>query len=261
MLSTSARLLSTYEMSGDGAPGWPANWSSLVPDLIVATVTGLALGLALWLFQRSVERRSQQVLATRTSRRLVQPLLLVIQRPTYVPNYQDLGLLSRKNRAALELLERSELDSWHETQPTELTNALVTCRARLRDFERDAQDVRDAVERWFRLHSAPPGVREVVTARILGAELHELEAVAGGRKNLASIQPDVAVVLGSRLVKRHFRAYRAAEGRTERSIAALLDILILEIRRRSTGRSTAGENTSRRDSKRKAIISFLTEPL
>jgi hypothetical protein len=186
--------------------------------------------------------------------------LLILQRPTYVPNYTSLGELARKQHATLVLLEESELDSWHETKPTELTEALVRCRTRLRDFERDAQDLNDAVERWFRLHPAPVGVREWVIGHVLGAEEHELRALTPAGAHIPTVRAHAKTALESRLLKRHFRAYRAAEGRTERSIAALLDILVLEIRRQRPA-PPASRKTQRTNltNKMKAIGTYLTE--
>ncbi|MCK2031672.1 hypothetical protein [Microbacterium sp. KSW4-4] len=244
----------------DSTGPWPPDLSTLIPDLTVALATGVFIGIVLYLYQRGIERRQKRILVERVSRRLVEPMLYVLQRPHYVPDYSALGVLSNKHRTTLDILENSELDDWHETSPTQLTRALVDTRTKLRDLEVDSQNVRDAVERWFRIHPAPPGTREWVVGYIRGAKEHELKLIT---KPLIK-QPISAAVedsLTSRLVKRHFASVRAAENRAFRSISELLEILIVEVRaqRGTRERSTAGG--SRTGHAHGRLVAWLNEPL
>lgn len=218
--------------AGTGA-AWPADWSTLVPDLIVAVVTGLLIGLVLWLLQLIYERRRNADVARRISLRIVQPLLLVLQAPSYVLSFTDMSALPRKHQAAFNIIENSDLDEWHETRPTKLTRSLMSYRSVLRDYQQDANDLAQAVERWFNVHEADPRVRQWVAGKLLGANIEVLRDSSNGKTDYQDLVRDGERVLEQRLVSKHARAFRTAQRRADNAVGRLLPILIEHIRRQN----------------------------
>ncbi|MBO1737787.1 hypothetical protein [Leifsonia sp. TF02-11] len=46
-----------------GSPAWPADWSQFVPDLLSSAIIGLAIGIFLYLWQRTAEQRQARSFA------------------------------------------------------------------------------------------------------------------------------------------------------------------------------------------------------
>lgn len=214
-------------------PSWPGDWSTFWPDMVIGGVTGLIIGLALWLLQLWVDRRHSRTVARRVSLRIVQPLLLVLQRPTYTRGFSEISVLPRKHRTALTLIEQSDLDDWHEELATELTETLRDYRGRLWTLQADADDLEQAVERWFTVHRTSPVVREWVEARLLGASEDYLRAMVRSEDDYAQIAASGERIVNSRLVRKHARAYAHSLRRADRTVENLMPILIENVRRRA----------------------------
>lgn len=144
-----------------------ANWETFVPDLIVGVVTGAVVGLVVLGYERLSAARRRREDARTTSLRIVHPLLLALQRPIYVWNYSSVLPLPQRWARALELVEASDLDSWHHVAPTDLTRVLLRFRSRLWDLRADAEDLIAAVDRWDRLQARDPKEVEYGLALIL----------------------------------------------------------------------------------------------
>lgn len=215
---------------------WPPDWSTLVPDLIVGAATGAVIGLALYLIQLSVQRRTDRRLARRESLRLVRPLLLILQRPTYLENFTVLGELSAMHRDASDLIASSTLDEWHELEATSLTDALMLYRERMQDLERDARVLRQAVDRWFVIHNGEQDVKAWVTAHLLGAGESYLKSIPAEPGGYVALEEKGRAVVDSRLVKRHVRLARKASRRVDRARAELVPILVDAVRAMSANR-------------------------
>lgn len=211
-------------------PEWPGDWSTFWPDMVIGCLTGLIIGLALWLLQVWADQRQSRQTARRVSLRIVQPLLLLLQRPALGQSFNDLGKLPRKHRMSLDLIEGSDLDDWHEERATELTEAVRDYRTRLRTFEADADDLAQAVDRWFTVHRTGPVVREWVEARLLGASDDYLRALVPETTDYDRIAEAGEAVVTNRLVRKHARQYRQSERRADRTVQTLLPILIASVR-------------------------------
>lgn len=213
-----------------GGPPWPGDWSSFWPDMVIGCLTGIIIGLAFWLLDVWANQRHSRKTARRVSLRIVQPLLLILQRPTIAQSFTELGELPRKHRLALELIEDSDLDDWHEERPTELTEAVRDYRTRLRTLKADADDLEQTVDRWFTVHRTRPMIREWVEARLLGASDDFLRALIPDTEDYETVEAEGEAVVGNRLVRKHARAYRQAERRADNAVKALMPILIANIR-------------------------------
>lgn len=214
-------------------PTWPGDWSTFWPDMVIGCITGLIIGLALWLLDIWAAQRHSRKVARRVSLRIVQPLLLVLQRPTYTQGFSEIAVLPRKHRTALSLIEQSDLDDWHEELATELTETLRDYRGRLWNLQADADDLEQAVERWFTVHRTPPVVREWVEARLLGASDDYLRAMVRAEDDYDEIAATGGQIVASRLVRKHARAYGQALRKADRTRQGLMPILIENVRRRS----------------------------
>lgn len=201
--------------------------------MVIGCTTGLIIGLALWLLQIWADRRHSRKVTRRVSLRIVQPLLLALQRPTYTQGFSEISVLPRKHRTALALIEQSDLDDWHEELSTELTESLRDYRGRLWTLQADAEDLEQAVERWFTIHRTSPVVREWVEATLLGASEDYLRAMVRSEDDYTQIAGSGAQIVGSRLVRKHARAYGRALRRADRTVQNLMPILIENVRRRS----------------------------
>lgn len=209
---------------------WPANWETFIPDLIVGAITGVVIGVFVLLLQLGVERRGRRRLARQASLRTVQPLLLLLQRPKYFPSYTNIAL-PRKHRSALDFIEGAQLDEWHEQRPTELTRRLMRYRSILRDFDRDGDNLSQALERWFAIHGPEPKVRQWVTAKLLGAGEYVLKDIPRDKTERRRISRDADEVLDHRNIRKSAGAYRQAERRAEKAMSELLPVLIAEVRK------------------------------
>ncbi|QNN82392.1 hypothetical protein H3H54_15510 [Brachybacterium sp. Z12] len=223
-LTAPAPLLAT-------GPTWPGDWSTFWPDMVIGCITGLLIGLALWLLQIWADQRHSRKVARRVSLRIVQPLLLALQRPTYTQGFSEISVLPRRHRAALSLIEQSDLDDWHEELATELTETLRDYRGRLWNLQADADDLEQAVERWFAVHRTSPVVREWVEARLLGASEDYLRAMVRADDDYEPIAAAGAQIVTSRLVRKHARAYGHALRKADRTVQNLMPILIENVRR------------------------------
>lgn len=208
------------------------DWSTFVPDLVVGAVTGALVGLALYVFERRAAAASRAAEARAVSRRLVHPLLIVLQRPELLEDYTSIVPLPSKPRRALELLEGADVDLWHETAPTTLTTNLLRYRSALWDLETDAENLKDAVQRWSGIHADDERVSLYATAKILGAPKQYLDAKFGDPSTREAFERDGNRLLGSKFVKKHAAAYRGALNRVERAQDSLVAVLIDEIRAR-----------------------------
>lgn len=202
----------------------------MVPDIIVAVITGVAVGAALLIADRAsaagAERRRFEKLGTR----LVHPLLLVLQRPEHFPRFEGIGELVKKQREALKILEHPDLDDWHETSPTELTRSLVQYRNALRDQRHDREDLAQALADWARIHGKEERIEEYAEARLLDAHQQALlERFPDGveRRNL---EREFELVRAHGHVKSHARAFRGALGRSERSQRIAHDQLVARMK-------------------------------
>lgn len=214
-------------------PTWPGDWSTFWPDMVIGCVTGLIIGLALWLLQIWADQRHARKVTRRVSLRIVQPLLLALQRPVYTQGFSEIAVLPRKHRTALTLIEQSDLDDWHEELATDLTESLRDYRSRLWNLQADADDLEQAVERWFTVHHTSPVVREWVEARLLGASEDYLRAMVRAEDDYASIASAGSQIVSSRLVRKHARAYSQSLRKADRTVQTLMPILIENVRRRA----------------------------
>ena len=101
-----------------------SSWATFVPDLIVGVLTGAVVGAAFYAYERGAEGRRQRHDARVVSSRIVQPLLLVLQRPEHLSSYESVVPIPRKLVRALSIVEQADVDLWHETSPSELTKRL-----------------------------------------------------------------------------------------------------------------------------------------
>ncbi|MER6975138.1 hypothetical protein ABT304_29030 [Nocardioides sp. NPDC000445] len=209
-----------------------SNWSSFVPDLIVGAVTGSLVALALYIFERRAATERRKAEARAVSRRLVHPLLMVLQRPRLLEDYTSIVPIPKKSKRALELIENADLDLWHEIAASDLTANLWRFRSALWDLETDAENLHDAVRRWSAIHSQNSDTANYATAKLLGAPRQYLEENFADPATRPIIEGEAKRLLGSKFVKKHAAAYRRARGRVERAQESLVQVLIIEIRAR-----------------------------
>lgn len=206
------------------------NWETFIPDLIVGVVTGGVVGLVLLGYERRSGKRRRREEARAVGLRLVHPLLLALQRPTYTNSYSGILPLPAKLTRALDLVEASELDALHDIEPTELTRRIRKFRSCMWDFRADAEDLDQAISRWGRLHAGSPDEVEYGIAKILGAPasyLAEAYPEPGARERLSVA---AAHMQENRVVKKHARKYRKAQSRVERATEELLVELVERIK-------------------------------
>lgn len=206
------------------------NWNSFVPDLVVGIVTGAIVGIALFLVQRRVERRTASSLAQRESVRLVQPLLLALQRKRYNKGLTDVALLPGKHREAFLLINEVQLDEWHETSPTPLTESLIRYRSRLRDWATDAKVLSEAIEFHFARRSAIPALEDWVKAKLLRAGSLELKKITPPGFSYAAFSAQGELALRSKGIGSQASKYRQASIRTGKITDELIPILINHMR-------------------------------
>lgn len=209
---------------------FPPDWSTMIPDILVAVITGVAVGAALLIADRlsaaDAERRRFEKLGTR----LVHPLLLVLQRPEYFPRFEGIGQLGKKQREALKILEHPDLDDWHETNPTELTRSLVQYRNALRDQRHDREDLAQTLADWARIHGQESRIEEYAEARLLEAHSQALlERFSDGAER-GKLEREFEVLRTHGHVKSHARAFRAALGRSKRSQGIAHDQLVARMK-------------------------------
>ncbi|MHA7264109.1 hypothetical protein ACX80W_13000 [Arthrobacter sp. TMN-37] len=202
---------------GASSSAFPPDWSTVIPDLIVALVTGVAVGVAILIVERmsavKAEKRKLEQLGTR----LVHPLLLVLQRPVYFPRFDQIGELEKKQREALNILEDPDLDDWHDTSPTPLTKALVKYRNALRDQRHDREDLAQTIRDWERLHGREPKIVEYSEARLLDANEQALRDLFPDKAERLRLEVEFLKVREHGHVKSHGRAFRGARSRSDRA--------------------------------------------
>lgn len=207
-----------------------ANWSTFIPDLIVGVVTGAVVGLAFYVYEsKSAETRRRDE-ARAVSRRIVQPLLLVLQRPDFEREYQRITPLPRKFVRAIDVIEGSDLDHWHDIAPNDLTSRLLRFRSAAWDLREDAHDLDEAIRRWARLHAHHDRTAEYATAKVLDAPRQYIHEAFPDENELAEVASETEGLLASHFVKLHARKYRKAYGRVERAKESLIGVLIEHIR-------------------------------
>ena len=210
------------------------DWSTFLPDLIVGALTGGVVGLALYIIERRAAAASRKNEAKTVSRRLVHPLLLVLQRPGLFADFTSIVPIPSKPKQALQLIEAADVDLWHETAPSDLTTGLRRYRSALWDLETDAANLQDAVQRWTDIHTDSPKVAEYAIARLLDAPRRHLDGFFADSSVRASVEDEVDLMLDSKFVKKHASAYRGAINRVQRAQESLVAVLIDEMRDRST---------------------------
>lgn len=199
---------------------FPPDWSAMIPDLIVALATGVAVGIAILVAERMSTSKAEKRRLERLGTRLVHPLLLVLQRPEHFPRFDQIGKLKKKQREALKILEDPDLDDWHETSPTPLTRALVKYRNALRDQRHDREDLAQAIQDWGRIHGKEPRIVDYSEARLLDAHDQSLREHFPDREELLRLEGEFERVRKHGHVKSHARALRGALGRSERAQAS-----------------------------------------
>lgn len=196
---------------------FPPNWSTMIPDLIVALATGVAVGVAVLIVERVSASKAEKRKLEQLGTRLVHPLLLVLQRPVYFPRFDGLGELQKKQREALKILEDPDLDDWHETSPTSLTKALVKYRNALRDQRHDREDLAQTIRDWDRIHAKEPKTVDYSEARLLDANEQALRDLFPDKAERLRLEIEFRKVREHGHVKSHARAFRSARARSERA--------------------------------------------
>lgn len=197
------------------------------------------VGLVLLMVERRVAEGRRRVEVRLRRRRIVQPLLLVLQRPEYARNFDTVSPINRKWQRALSIIEGSELDSWHELEPTDLTSALLRFRSAIWDLREDADDLGQAIARWRAIHERVEGASEFATARILGANEQYLRERFPTARVASPVVVDSDRMRENRLVKRHERKHRKAARRVDRMAGVVLDELVELIRDGKASRGIA----------------------
>lgn len=215
---------------------FPPDWSTVIPDLIVALVTGVTVGATILIAERVSASRAESKRIERIGVRLVHPLLLVLQRPVYYPKFEDIGQLKKKQREALEILEDPDLDDWHEASPTQLTSALVKYRTALRDQRHDREDLVQVIRDWERIHGKEERIYEYASARIQEVNEHALRNLFPEKNERDSLEDEYTKMRKHGHVKSHARAYRRALARSERALGTAHEELVAQIRATSKTR-------------------------
>ncbi|WP_091718718.1 hypothetical protein [Pseudarthrobacter equi] len=212
----------------------------MIPDLIVALVTGVAVGLAILIAERmsaiKAEKRKLEQLGTR----LVHPLLLVLQRPEYFPRFDKIGELQKKQREAMKILEDPDLDDWHETSPSSLTKALVKYRNALRDQRHDREDLAQTIKDWDRVHGKEPNILEYAEARLLDANEQALRDLFPDKAERVRLETEFGKLREHGHVKSHARAFRGARARSERAQGDAHEELVAQIKATHAATPRAG---------------------
>lgn len=193
------------------------DWSAMIPDLIVAVVTGVAVGVTILFAERLSASKAEKRRLERIGTRLVHPLLLIVQRPEHFPRFDHIGKLTKKQSEALDILEDRDLDDWHEATPTPLTRALVKYRNALRDQRHDREDLAQALRDWGRMHSKEQRVVEYSEARLLDANQEVIRDLFPDKVERQCLESEFEKVREHGHVKRHARAFRGARARSERA--------------------------------------------
>jgi hypothetical protein len=189
----------------------------MIPDLIVALVTGVSVGVAILIVERMSASKAEKLKLEQLGTRLVHPLLLVLQRPVYFPRFDQIGELQKKQREALKILEDPDLDDWHETSPTPLTGALVKYRNALRDQRHDREDLAQTIRDWERIHGKEPKIVDYSEACLLDANEQALRDLFPDKAERLRLEIEFEKVRGHGHVKLHARAFRGARARSERA--------------------------------------------
>lgn len=205
------------------------SFATFWPDLIVGLATGVVVGAVFIAYERSLAARREAAEIRSHSTRLVQPLLLAIQR-LEEPSYESVLPLPRRIDRALALVEASDLDRWNELADTSLIKALFEFRDAAWDLREDAHDLDVAIQRWQRLHETVPGTIEYGTAQLLDAPSQYLVGLVPDREERQKLGESAEAFRESRLVKKHARHFRKGMARTQRALDALQEGLVAEIR-------------------------------
>jgi hypothetical protein len=96
------------------------DWSSFLPDSIVAIFIGVIVGFTLFIVQKAQERRLERTRIEVESKRLEHPLTLAIGGTIDGRDYGDFASLTTMQSDALKILERAPIDEWYEKHPTKL---------------------------------------------------------------------------------------------------------------------------------------------
>lgn len=204
-------------------------WSSLIPDLIVAIVTGLAVGAVLLLADHRSSKRSEKVRCERIGKRLIHPLLLVMQRPEYIHPRDNIRALSKKHQESLNILEDPDLDDWHESEKSTITQSLIKYRNALRDQLHDRNDLAQSIDYWNKLHARHSESHSYIEARFSGANEQELRNLFPNKEQREILASDYDRARQHRLVKLHARAFRSALQRTAKMQTIAYHELIAQI--------------------------------
>lgn len=205
------------------------SFATFVPDLIVGLLTGVVVGAVFIAYERTLTARREATEIRVHSTRLVQPLLLAVQR-LEEPRYESPLQLPRRIDRALALVEASDLDRWNELADTPLIRALFEFRDAAWDLREDAYDLDVAIQRWQRLHETVPGTVAYGTAQLLEAPRQYLRELVPDVDARQELEEAAAAFRESRLVKRHARHFRKGRARTQRALDALHEVLVTEIR-------------------------------
>lgn len=218
------------EIFANFGPAFPLDWATVIPDLLVALVTGITVGVTILIAERISDSRAESRRLERIGTRLVHPLLLVVQRPEHYPRLDDIGRLRKKQREALKILEEPDLDDWHEASPTQLTSALVKYRNALRDQRHDREDLFQAIRDWERIHSKEERIVEYVAARMQQANEQALRDLFPEKTERTNLEGEYESIREHRHVKSHARAFRRALARSERAQGIAHKELVARIR-------------------------------
>ena len=96
------------------------DWSSFLPDTIVAIITGTVVGLVLLLAQRSQEHRQELARIDVESKRIRYPLTLALGGVHEGFSYSNLSALTSKQAKAVSILDPLPIGEWYEKNPTDL---------------------------------------------------------------------------------------------------------------------------------------------
>lgn len=212
----------------------------MIPDLIVALVTGVAVGVAILIVERMSASRAEKRKLEQLGTRLVHPLLLVLQRPVYFPRYDRIGELQKKQREALKILEDPDLDDWHETSPTPLSKALVKYRNALRDQRHDREDLAQSIRDWERIHGKELNIVDYSEACLLDAHEQALRDLFPDKAERQRLEIEFQKVREHGHVKLHARAFRGALARSERAQRDAHNELVARIKETSSAAPRRG---------------------
>jgi hypothetical protein len=213
------------------------DWTQFLPDVVVALFIGLGVGLVLLVAQWTRETSASRRESRNGVARLIHPLLLELQRAGDDHRYDRLDKPSRRREAALQMIERSDIEIWHERRPTRLSVAILGYRNACWSQIVQGKELDAGIARWCREHATDERTYEFAVAKSKGANHRDLRTLFTPNE-WARVTSDYSQLAVSRRFTKPARGFRAKVGRATDREHELRQLLVEAIKKRRAARSS-----------------------